>query len=121
MSAASVGGVKLVSDEKTCTVGVEEVTTFQLASTAFTVTENDVPAVRADGELVLPVLEPASALSPGIKSCSFETVPRLTVIEGLVLEVLAPSVASEAVSVQVAGLRNVTLKLLVPETNAASV
>src|SRR6266404_1437900 len=43
-------------------------TTFQFASTAFTVTVNDVPAVCAVGVPVLPACVPGAAISPGSNS-----------------------------------------------------
>ena len=52
-SAAFAGSAAFVSVEVIPTVWVEE-TGFQFASTALTVTENGVPAVRADGVPVLP-------------------------------------------------------------------
>ena len=87
---------------------VEE-TTFQFASTALTVTENDVPAVRADGDPVLPVALPGEAVSPGVSSCSFANAPALTVIDGEVLAVFVPSLMSVAVSVGVPAVLRVTL------------
>src|SRR2546428_671392 len=53
-SAAFDGSVALGSDEVIATVSVL-LTTFQFASTAFTVTVNEEPAVCAEGEPVLPV------------------------------------------------------------------
>src|SRR6059036_2119805 len=52
------------------TVSVE-LTTFQFASTAFTVTVNATPAVRAVGVPVFPLTVPGAAVSPGTSSCSF--------------------------------------------------
>src|SRR5258708_3314159 len=75
-------------------------TTFQFVSTALTITLKPAPAVCTLGVPVLPVLLPAAALSPGIRSCSFVKTPALTVYEGLVLAVLLPSVISVAVAVQ---------------------
>ena len=85
-SAAFAGSAALPSVEVIPTVCVEE-TTFQFAATALTVTENDVPAVRADGDPVLPVALPGEAVSPGVSSCSFANAPALTVIDGEVLAV----------------------------------
>ena len=39
------------------------------------------PAVSADGVPDLPVAVPASAVSPGVSSCSFVNAPGLTVID----------------------------------------
>ena len=69
-SAAFTGRVALVSVEVIPTVSVE-LTTFQFASTAFTVTVNATPAVWAVGVPVFPLGVPAAAVSPGTKSCSF--------------------------------------------------
>src|SRR5258707_9884881 len=53
---------------------------FQFASTALTVTLKPLPALCAVGvAAVLPVLLPAAAISPGIKSCSLVNAPALTV------------------------------------------
>src|SRR6266481_3518086 len=66
-------------------------TTFQLASTALTVTLKAVPAVRAVGVPVLPVEVPGAAVSPGTSNCSFTNGPLLIVMEELVLAALLPS------------------------------
>src|SRR5437879_5340386 len=60
----------LVSDEVIPTVSDTELTRYQFASTAFTVTVNGVPAVTF-GVPVFPLAVPGAAVSPGIKSCSF--------------------------------------------------
>src|SRR5436309_5184817 len=62
---------------------------------------------------------PGAVSSPGTKSWSLATVPALTVIEGLVLAVLLPSEASEAVTVWLPAALNVMAKLFVPDTSAA--
>ena len=94
-------------------------TTFQFASTAFTVTLKAVPAVCAVGVPVLPAVVPGAPVSPGARSCIFTKVPELTVIDGLVFELFEPSVASVAVMVALAAVMNVTLKDFVPATSAA--
>ena len=71
------------------TVSVE-LTRFQFASTALTVTLNEVPAVCADGVPVLPVAVPGAAVSPGSRICSFANAPALIVVDGLVFAVIAP-------------------------------
>ena len=53
-------------------------TTFQLASTALTVTLNAVPAVWARGVPVLPLAVPGAAVSPGTSNCSLANAPELT-------------------------------------------
>src|SRR5262245_61523822 len=67
---------------------------------------------------VLPVAVPGAAVSPGTSNCNFTNAPTLTVIEGLVLAVLLPSDASDAVRVRVPEVFSVTLKVCVPETSA---
>src|SRR5207247_11209972 len=94
----------LVPDEVIPSMSVTVVTTFQFASTAFTVTVNDVPADRALGLPVFPVpplAVPGAAVSPGTRRCSFVNAPAFTVIEGLVFAVFVPSVVSVPVSVLV--------------------
>src|SRR5947209_5587687 len=64
---------------------------FQLASTAFTDTLNDDPAVCAFGVPALPVALPGTADSPGAKTCNLVKAPAFTTVGGLVLGVLVPS------------------------------
>src|SRR5947207_2102506 len=94
-------------------------TNSHLASTALTVTVKGVPAVWALGVPVLPVPVPGAAVSPGTRSCSFVNAPAFTVIEGLVLEVLVPSLMSLAVTVRLPVVFSVTLNVFVPVTKAA--
>ena len=54
-------------------------TKFQFASTAFTVTFKDVPAICVVGIPVFPVVVPGAAVSPGINTCNFDAVPAFTV------------------------------------------
>src|SRR5207248_100639 len=103
--------------EVMATVSVE-ITGFQLASTALTVTLKAVPEVWLGGGPVLPEAVPGAAASPGARTWSLLKAPALTVIVGLVLAVLAPSVTSEAVIVQLPSVFSVTLKLLVPAARA---
>src|SRR5207247_8019863 len=87
------------------TLGPALGTMFQLASTALTTMPLTiaVPAVCAVGvAAVLPVAVPGAATSPGRRICSLFTAPGLTVMGGLVLELVAPSVLFVAVAVQVA-------------------
>src|SRR5439155_3518 len=118
-SAALAGAAALPSLEVMPTVWVTLVTTFQLASTALTVTLKAAPAVCADGAPVLPVALPGEAVSPGTNSCSLVNVATLTAIAGLVLAVMPVLVRSDAVTVLVPAVLSVTLKLCVPATNAA--
>ena len=57
------------------TVGVADVTRFQLASTALTVTLTGAPAVTPVGVPVLPVTVPGAAVSPGSSTWSFVAGP----------------------------------------------
>ena len=107
-SAAFAGSAAFVSVEVIPTVWVEE-TGFQFASTALTVTENGVPAVRADGVPVFPVALPGEAVSPGRRSWSLLNAPALTVTEGEVFAVFVPSLMSVAVRVAVPAVLRVTL------------
>src|SRR5947199_123768 len=101
------------------TVGVDVVTTFQLASTALTMLPpNAVPAVCPLGvAAVLPVALPGAATSFGNRICSLVTAPALTATLALTLAV---SVAAAAVAVIVCVLAILNLKLLnvaVPSTS----
>src|SRR6185436_12879127 len=116
--AALAGNVAFASLEVIPTVSVE-LTTFQFASTALTVTLNATAAVRAVGVPVLPVVLPGDAASPGINNCNFENAPTPTVIDGLVFAVVPGVVMSVAVNVRLPAVFKVTLKVLVPATKAA--
>src|SRR5436190_17874880 len=118
-SAALAGRRSLGSVQVMPTVWVL-LTRFQLASTALTVTLKAVPALCAVGVPVLPEVVPGAAVSPGTSSCSFTNAPALTVMDGLVLALLLPSVRSEAVKVCELAVLNVTLRVRVPETKAVS-
>src|ERR1700704_3707301 len=100
------------------TVSVE-VTGFQLASTALTVTVKAPPAVCALGAPVLPDAVPGAAVSPGIRSWSFANAPALMVVAGLVFAVIAPLEMSDAVNVDEPAVFGVIEKILVPATRAA--
>jgi len=78
-SAAFDGNVASLSDDVIATVGVDEETTFQFASTALTVTVTADPAVTALGDPLLPVDVPGAAVSPGRSVWSLATVPALIV------------------------------------------
>ena len=118
-SAALAGNVSLASVVVTPTMWVL-LTTFQFASTALTVTLKEAPAVCALGVPVLPLAVPGAAVSPGSNSCNFAAAPALTVVDGLVFAVFAPSVMSVAVTVAVPAVLNVTLKFaFVPAARAA--
>jgi len=94
---------------------------FQQSSTARMATLNAPPAVCAVGVPVLPVVVPGAAVSPGSKTCSFVKAPRFTVMPGLVLAVLEPSLMSVAVIVRCGApaVRKVTLNAWVPPIKAA--
>src|SRR3954453_19782314 len=117
-SAAFAGSAAFASVEVIATVSVE-LTRFQFASTALTVTLKEDPAVWADGVPVLPVALPGEAVSPGISSCSLLKAPALIVVDGLVLAVLEPSLESVAVTVFEPAVFGVTEKVCVPATSAA--
>jgi len=88
--AALAGSVAAPSLDVMATLCVEDAR-FQLASTAFTVTVKEEPAVRALGVPLLPVAVPASAVSPGTSSCNFEALPAFTVIEALAADAVSES------------------------------
>src|SRR3954454_10656277 len=117
-SAAFAGSAAFKSELVIAIVSVE-VTEFQFASTALTVTVKLEPAVCADGLPVLPEADPGAAVSPGISSCSFANAPALRVVDGLVLAVLDPSVESVAVTVALPAVFAVTENVFVPATSAA--
>src|SRR5439155_1114554 len=117
-SAALAGNTALPSLELIATVSLVLIT-FQLASTALTVTLKALPAVCAIGVPLLPLPVPGAAASPGTSICSLLKAPPLTAIAGLVLLLIPVCVTSPAVSVALPAVLSVTLKLLVPPTNAA--
>ena len=118
LKTAFAGKAAFVSLEVMPTASATLVTTFQLASTALTVTLKAVPAVRAVGVPVLPRLVPGAAVSPGTSNCSFVNAPELTGMAELVLAVLLPSVTSVAVTVWLPPVMRVTLEVCVPLANA---
>ena len=93
-------------------------TTFQLASTALTVTLKAVPAVWAAGVPVLPVVVPGAGVSPGANNCSFTKPAALTGMPGVVLGLLLPLEVSVAVTVGLPPVLSVTLKVPVPLASA---
>ena len=118
-SAALAGKVALASLAMMPTVSVILFTRFQFASTALTVTLKAVPAVCGLGVPLFPLAVPGAADSPGSRIWSLVKEAALTVMEGLVLLVLVPSVASVAVTVALPAVLRLRLKVLVPETRAA--
>ena len=78
--AAFAGSVALASVEVMPTVSVIELTRFQLASTALTVTLNAPPAVWAEGAPVLPVAVPGAAVSPGQQELKLRERPGVDVV-----------------------------------------
>ena len=90
-SAAFAGNVAFASLDVMPTVSTTELTTFQFASTAFTVTLNAVPAACARRCPVLPAVDPGAAVSPGSRTCSFVNAPGFTVVAGLVFAAAAPA------------------------------
>jgi hypothetical protein len=97
-SAALDGSAAFVS-ELEIAIELADVTGFQFASTALTVTVKAEPAVRADGAPVLPVAVPGAALSPGMRIWSFVNAPGSIVVDGLVSAVIEPLLVSVAVKV----------------------
>ena len=87
-NVALPGKVALLSEEVSPARSVTVLTTFQLASTAFTVTLKVVPAVSAPGVPVLPVPVPGAAVSPGVRSWSFVNAPAVTGMDELVFAVI---------------------------------
>src|SRR3989339_2106634 len=59
------------------------VTIFHQLSVQFTVTLNDAPVVLVEGIPVFPSGVPATAVSPGRRSCNFEAIFIFTVTAGL--------------------------------------
>src|SRR5438552_6958755 len=116
--AALPGSVALASLDVIATVSFV-FTTFQFASTAFTVTLNAVPAVSAVGALVFPLPEPGAALSPGDKTCNLANAPGFAVTAELVLGAFVLSLMSVAVTIALPAVFSVTAKVFVPLTNAA--
>src|SRR5436309_13643656 len=119
-TSALVGGkLALGSLELIPALAVTELTRFQFASTALTVTLKAVPAVRAVGVPLLPLTLPGAAASPGTKNCNLVNAVALTEIAGLVLAVLLTSLRSVAVTVELPAAFKVTLKLWTPLMCAA--
>ena len=116
-SAALLGKAAFASLEVIATVSLV-FTTFQFASTELTVTVKAVPAVWAEGVPIFPEPVPGAAVSPGVSNCNLTSAPALTVIVGLVLLVLLPSVKFVAVRVEAPAVLSVTLKVFVPLTRA---
>src|SRR5437667_7856151 len=110
-NAPLTGSVALESLEVMPTESVL-LTTFQLASTALTVTLKATPAVRAVGVPVLPVAVPGAAVSPGASNCSFTNAPAATVSSWLAL--LRPLLAAVIVDVPALGSLYLKLALLEP-------
>src|SRR5437762_9257124 len=71
------------------------------------------------GVPLLPLLLPGRAISPGTRSWSLLKAAALTVIEGLVFEVLLLSVTSLAVKVALPAVLKVTLRVWLPLDRAA--
>src|SRR5690242_15943102 len=86
LSGVLAGRVMLEAEDVSAKVSLTELTKFQFASTAFTVTLKAVPAVCAVGVPVLPVLVPGALVSPGANNCSLAKAPALMGIEELVFD-----------------------------------
>ena len=87
-SAALAGKMARASDDVMPAKSLTVLTTFQFASTAFTVMLKAEPAACAEGVPVLPLLVPGAAVSPGTNNCSFTKAAAVTVIPGLVFAVM---------------------------------
>src|ERR1043166_1275461 len=111
--AASAGRMAARALEEMSTMSPTELTRFQLASTALTVTLTGLPVVCAEGVPVLPVVVPGAAGSPGTNNCTLAKAPGLTVTLPLVPEVRPVALA---VMVRVPAVLKVKLdRLPVPE------
>src|SRR3989441_1494748 len=110
-NAPLVGSVALESLEVIPAVCVL-LTTFQLASTALTVTLKARPAVRAVGAPVLPVAVPGAAVSPGTINCNLTNAPAVTVSSWVAL--VKPLLAAVIVGVPAFGSLYLKLALLEP-------
>src|SRR5438132_4028516 len=119
LRAVLAGRAGFGAEEVRPTVSLTVLTTFQFASTAFTVTLKAVPAVRALGVPVLPVTLPGEAVSPGASNCSITKAPAPTLMEGLVLAVIPAWGTSEAVTVRLPAVLSATVKVWVPLASAA--
>ena len=117
-SAASAGRLAFGSLEVKWAVSLVLIG-LNVASTAFTVTAKDDPAVCAEAVPLFPVAAPGTAISPDNKTCKLLNKPLFTVITGLVLGVFVPSSISVAVMVAVPAVRKVTLNAAVPDTRSA--
>jgi len=69
-TSAEAGSVSLTSEVVNATVAKEFTAIFHKSSTAFTVTLNATPAVRAPGVPVYPSALPGEAVTPGSRTCS---------------------------------------------------
>ena len=69
---------------------------------------------------VLPVGVPGAAVSPGSSNCNLAAAPEFTVMAGLVLAALVPSLTSLAVIIWEPAVAKVTLKVWAPASSAAS-
>ena len=97
-SAVLAGSVAFESELVIATVSVE-VTGFQLASTALTVTLNDAACGLSGGCAGLAAGGAGAAVSPGSRIWSLLKAAALIVVAGLVLAVIAPLLMSVAVKV----------------------
>src|SRR3989442_89811 len=120
-TSAAFPGMAPRSVEVSPTASVE-LTTFQAASTAFTVTVNGAPAGCAFGLPVFPLpllAVPGAAVPPGRGGCSFTNVPAFSVFGESVCGFLVPSVISVAAGLLFGpAVISVTLNVCVPDDNA---
>src|ERR1041385_4479060 len=114
LKTALPGIVALPSVEVNPTVSLAELTGFQFASTALTVTLKGAPAARSAGVPVFPETVPGAAISPGTSSCNLANAPAPTATGELVIAVFVPSVTSVAVTVVLPAVLSVRENVLVP-------
>src|SRR5438874_1013123 len=117
--AAFAGSVALMSLEVICTVSMAVFTRFQFASTALTVMLKAMLPLSVLAVPVLPVDDPGAAVSPGTRTCSLVNEPTLIVTKALVFAVMPALVISEAVTVRLPAVLQVTLNEPVPALKAA--
>ncbi len=107
----SKGSVSL----RACTVMATDGTVFHCASTTFTTTREEMPAVQAVALPDLPVVEPGTGDSPGTKTCNVTGEPGSTYTLVEVSEAKPPKPSSTVTNqLVVDAVRNVHIKDVVP-------
>ena len=90
-----------------------EATTFQFASTAFTMTVNGFPDAAAVGVPVFPVVVAGAASSPGSRSWSWLTAPGATVNAALVPVIAATAEFFAVIKTPPAAFINVRFDIVI--------